>query len=105
MFGIGAVARGDGAEAFELGGLRRAATTAVQCDPDFQTQLALPDLSQPTVVSHADDGTTMELTLRYEYTGQLDPIARKVIGGRELTWIQALRLDTTTYKGTRTVSA
>jgi len=28
-----------------------------------------------------------------------------VIGGRDLTWIQALRLDTTTYRGTLTFSA
>jgi len=82
-----------------------AAVAAVLCDPDFQTQLALPDLSLPTVVSHVDDGTTKELTLRYEYTGQLDPIARKVIAGRQLTWIQALRLDTQTYQGTLTFSA
>ena len=78
---------------------------ALLCDPDFQTQLALPDLSLPTVVSRTDDGPTRELTLRYEYVGQLDPIARKVIGGRDLTWIQALRLDTTTYRGTLTFSA
>ena len=36
----------------------RAAVAAVLCDPDFQTQLALPDLSLPTVVSQSDDGTT-----------------------------------------------
>jgi len=82
-----------------------AAVAAVLCDPDFQAQLALPDLSLPTVVSRTDDGPTRELTLRYEYVGQLDPIARKVIGGRDLTWIQALRLDTTTYRGTLTFSA
>jgi hypothetical protein len=82
-----------------------AAVAAVLCDPDFQMQLALPDLSLPTVVSRTDDGPTRELTLRYEYVGQLDPIARKVIGGRDVTWIQALRLDTTTYRGTLTFSA
>lgn len=82
-----------------------AEVATVLCDPDFHTTLALPDLSLPTVVSHADDGTTKELTLRHEYVGQLDPIARKVIGGRRLTWIQALRLDTTTYRGTLTFSA
>ena len=82
-----------------------AAVAALLCDPGFQTQLALPDLSLPTVVSRTDDGPTRELTLRYEYVGQLDPIARKVIGGRDLTWIQALRLDTTTYRGTLTFSA
>ena len=43
---------------------------------------------------------TRLLRLRYEYIGQLDPIARKVVGGRKLTWIQELRLDTATYTGT-----
>jgi len=82
-----------------------AAVAALLCDPEFQTQLGLPDLSLPTVVSCADDGPARELTLRYEYVGQLDPIARKVIGGRDLTWIQALRLDTTSFRGTLTFSA
>src|SRR5262249_44745034 len=83
----------------------RAAGPAGLCDPDFHTNLDLPDLSRPTVVEHGDDGTTRTLTLRYEYVGQLDPIARKVIAGRQLTWIQALRLDTTTFAGTLTFSA
>jgi hypothetical protein len=76
-----------------------AAVAAVLCDPDFQTQLALPDLSLPSVVTHDDDGTTRRLKLRYEYLGQLDPIARKVIAGRQLTWVQTLELDTTTFAG------
>jgi hypothetical protein len=82
-----------------------AAVAGVLCDPDFHTNLDLPDLSRPTVVEHSDDGPTRTLTLRYEYRGQLDPIARKVIAGRELTWIQALRLDTATFAGTLTFSA
>jgi Protein of unknown function (DUF2505) len=82
-----------------------AAVAAVLCDPDFHTGLDLPDLSRPTVVEHGDDGGRRTLTLRYEYVGRLDPIARKVIAGRELTWIQALRLDTTTFAGTLTFSA
>ena len=71
----------------------------VLCDPAFQTQLDLPDLSRPEVVESSLDGTTRLLRLRYEYIGQLDPIARKVIGGRTLTWIQELQLDTATYSG------
>jgi hypothetical protein len=82
-----------------------AAVAALLSDPDFQTHLALPDLSLPTVVDEGDDGPTRRLKLRYEYTGQLDPIARKVIAGRELTWIQELRLDTTTFAGTLTFEA
>jgi hypothetical protein len=82
-----------------------AAVAAVLCDPDFHTNLDLPDLSRPTVVEYGDDRGTRTLVLRYEYVGQLDPIARRVIAGRELTWIQALRLDTETYAGTLTFSA
>jgi hypothetical protein len=82
-----------------------AAVAAVLCDPDFHTNLELPDLGRPTVVERGEDGGHRRLTLRYEYIGQLDPIARKVIAGRELTWIQALRIDTTTFAGTLTFSA
>ena len=71
----------------------------VLCDPAFQTQLDLPDLSRPEVVASSVDGTTRLLRLRYQYIGQLDPIARRIIGGRKLTWIQELQLDIETYTG------
>jgi hypothetical protein len=77
----------------------------VLCDPAFHTQLDLPDMSRPEVLTSSVDGTTRVLRLRYEYIGQLDPIARKVVGGRKLTWIQELRLDTATYSGTLSFSA
>jgi len=53
-------------------------------DPAFQTMLDLPDLARPDVVAHEVDGSVRRLTLRYEYIGQLDPIAQKVVGGRKL---------------------
>ena len=62
-------------------------------DPEFQTQLDLPDLSLPTVVAHDVDGTHGLLRLRYQYIGQLDSFARRVVAGRQLTWVQELRLD------------
>jgi hypothetical protein len=77
----------------------------VLCDPAFHAQLDLPDMSRPEVLTSSVDGTTRVLRLRYEYIGQLDPIARKVVGGRKLTWIQELRLDVTTYSGTLSFSA
>jgi Protein of unknown function (DUF2505) len=77
----------------------------VLSDPDFQTRLDLPDLSRPEVVAHTVTGTTRVLRLRYEYIGQLDPIARKILSGRKLTWIQELRLDTATFSGTLSFSA
>ena len=78
---------------------------AVFCDPDFQTRLDLPDLSRPDVVESSVDGTTHVLRLRYAYVGQLDGIAKTIVGDRPLTWIQDLRLDTATRAGTLTYSA
>ena len=78
---------------------------SLMSDPNFQTMLDLPDLSRPDVVAHDVDGTSHWLTLRYEYIGQLDPIAQKVVGGRKLTWVQDLRIDVATGVGTLGFSA
>ncbi len=59
-------------------------------DPTFHRRLELPDLRLLEVVDHGDDGTDALLSLRYEYIGQLDPLARRVLGGGRLTWIQTL---------------
>ena len=75
------------------------------CDPAFHTGLDLPDLGRPEVVADSTDGSARLLRLRYEYIGELDPIARKIFGNRKLTWIQELRLDTVTYTGTLTFEA
>jgi hypothetical protein len=69
-------------------------------DPGFQSVLDLPDLARPDVVAHEVDGSSHRLTLRYEYIGQLDPIAQKVVGGRKITWVQDLRIDVSTGVGT-----
>ena len=72
----------------------------VLCDPEFHRGLDLPDLSRPEVLEHTVDGPRRVLRLRYEYVGQLDPIGRTVLGHRRLTWVQELRLDTGTFRGT-----
>jgi hypothetical protein len=82
-----------------------AAVAAVLCDPAFHTQLDLPDLSRPEVVTSSTDGTTQRLLLRYEYIGSVDPIARRIVGNRKLTWMQELRLDMQTFTGTLSFSA
>jgi hypothetical protein len=82
-----------------------AAVADVLCDPAFHTQLDLPDLSRPEVVTSSVEGTTRVLFLRYEYTGQIDAIARRIVGNRKLTWMQELRLDTQSLAGTLSFSA
>jgi hypothetical protein len=79
--------------------------TTLMSDPDFQSGLDLPDLARPEVVAYEVDGTSRVLGLRYEYVGQLDPIARRIVAGRKLTWVQELRVEPTTGAGTLGFSA
>jgi hypothetical protein len=74
-------------------------------DPDFQSQVELPDLSAPAVVAYEADGTQRLLRLRYQYVGQIDSFARRIVGNRQLTWVQELRLDLTTGVGAMAFSA
>ena len=82
-----------------------ARVATLMSDPDFQAQLDLPDLSRPDVVDYEVDGSNRLLRLRYQYIGQLDSIARRVVGDRKLTWIQALQIDSTAGAGTLSFSA
>jgi Protein of unknown function (DUF2505) len=45
------------------------------------------------------------LRLRYDFVGHLDPLARRLLGGRRLTWLQELRLDRTSGAGRLTFAA
>jgi len=77
----------------------------VMCDPAFQSRLDLPDLARPEVVESSVDGTTRLLRLRYEYIGELNSVAKRIVGSRKLTWLQELRLDVASYTGTLSFSA
>src|SRR5215475_1857111 len=57
----------------------RAAVIALACDPAFQSTLDLPDVSRPEVVEATVVASQHLLRLRYEFTGSLDPIARKLL--------------------------
>jgi len=69
------------------------AVAQVLSDPKSYLDLELPDLSAPTLVKNADDGARSEILLRYEYVGHLDPIARRLLGGDELAWMQQVVVD------------
>ena len=71
------------------------AVAAVLLDPAFHTELDLPDLSRPEIMG-AD---AHSLHLRYEFVGHLDPVARKLLSGRRLTWLQDVELDAATGRG------
>jgi hypothetical protein len=73
-------------------------------DPDFHRGLRLPDLQLLDVDVHPNQSETV-LRLRYDFVGHLDPLARRLLGGRRLTWLQELRLDRATGGGTLTFAA
>jgi hypothetical protein len=81
------------------------AVAEILCDPAFHLALDLPDLSRPEVVSHSADGTERAVVLRYTFVGHLDPVARRLLAGRKLTWIQELHLDEATGEGRLSFSA
>jgi hypothetical protein len=78
---------------------------ALACDPAFQSTLDLPDVSRPEVVEATIAASQRVLRLRYEFTGSLDPIARKLLAGRKLSWLQELRVDADTGAGSLSFSA
>jgi hypothetical protein len=77
----------------------------IMSDADFQRGLDLPDLSRPEVVASETDGPRRRLTLRYEYVGQLDSAAKRIVGNRKLTWVQDLQIDVERGVGTLGFSA
>ncbi len=74
-------------------------------DPQFEASVQLPDVALPEVLAAESEGTVTTLRMRYEYTGSLDPIARRIIGASKLTWIQEARFDRATNSGTLSIEA
>ena len=71
-----------------------AAVAEVLVDRAFYEALDLPDLSLDAIVAAGPGEHPGErlLVLRYEYTGNLDPMARRLLGGNRLTWTQEVRV-------------
>jgi hypothetical protein len=61
-------------------------------DPAFHRELQLPDLKLLDVDAHTNRSEAV-VRLRYDFVGHLDPLARRLLGDRRLTWVQELRLD------------
>jgi hypothetical protein len=74
-------------------------------DPHFHVGLELPDVGTPEVVRAEAGANPRVLDLRYEYVGSLDPIIKRLLAGRKLTWLQRLELDTAAGRGQLTIVA
>jgi Protein of unknown function (DUF2505) len=62
-------------------------------DPQFYCDLDLPDVGRPTLVDSSTDGPRSRVQLRYEFTGNLDPMVHRLLGQNRLAWIQEVVVD------------
>lgn len=76
-----------------------AAVGALLGDPDFYLGLDLPDVGSPQLVEAAEGPGGRLVRLRYEFTGELDPVARRLVGSR-LAWLQEVAVDPSGLAGT-----
>jgi Protein of unknown function (DUF2505) len=74
-------------------------------DPRFYETLVLPDVSEPEVLESSADGQRSLLRLRYEFTGNLDPMARRLLTKERLAWIQQATVEHATNSGELQFSA
>lgn len=65
----------------------------LMADPEFQAALRLPDVEPPEIVRSDRDDHRAVLVVRYEFSGSLDPIARRVLGRDRVAWLQTLTVD------------
>lgn len=61
---------------------------------------SIPDTATPKVTNHTDDGNTLVCETFWEHTGQLDPMAKALLGGKPLTWVTTATIDRATKSGT-----
>lgn len=73
-------------------------------DRAFYEQLRLPDVGPPEVLVHDVDDARARVELRLTYTGQLDPLGQRVVGGRAIAWVQRIELDLDAHRGLLTVA-
>jgi hypothetical protein len=68
-------------------------------DPRFYQTLVLPDVSEPEVLqSSADDHRSM-LRMRYQFTGNLDAMGRRLLPKERLAWVQQVSMEHSTDTG------
>jgi hypothetical protein len=63
-------------------------------DAGFYAQLDdMAGVKAPQLVDRRERGTTIELSVRYVFAGELPSVARRVLGRGELAWVQHSTVD------------
>jgi hypothetical protein len=70
-----------------------AAVEQAMTDPEFFARLHDPDVDAPELLERTARGHTVELRVRYRFSGELPSIARSVLGRGEIAWVQRSTVD------------
>jgi hypothetical protein len=63
-------------------------------DPAFYTALAtMPNIGEPHILERTESDGRVELRVRYAFTGNLAPAARRVLDPAKLTWVVESSVD------------
>jgi len=74
-------------------------------DPAVALKIELPDLGPAELLGTERDDRGGRLELCYVYVGQLDPVARRLLGARRLELVQVVTMDFGTLRGAFTMTA
>jgi hypothetical protein len=70
-------------------------------DPAFYEALgAMPNIGEPKVLERVENDGRVELRVRYAFTGNLAPAARRVLDPAKLSWVVESSVDRTTHTTT-----
>jgi hypothetical protein len=72
---------------------------ALLTDPRFYQTLVLPDVSKPEVLESSADAERSMLRVRYQFTGNLDAMGRRLLSREQLAWIQEVSVEHSTESG------
>jgi hypothetical protein len=63
-------------------------------DPDFFAELRnLPGIEAPVLLERREQAGSVQLDVRYVFSGDLPSVARRVLGRGELAWVQRSTVD------------
>ena len=78
---------------------------ALLTDARFYQTLVLPDVSEPEVLESSTDDQRSMLRIRYQFTGNLDAMARRLVPKERLAWVQQVSVERSTNSGDLTFNA
>jgi hypothetical protein len=81
-----------------------AEVAAAMTDPKFVASLDLPDFERPEVLADGADTDGRTVRARYRFVGKLDPIARRILGNKDISWVQEVHVDAANEHGSLTVT-